>query len=138
MAPGNVNRAVETQDKTIHPEILELTMEIIKNRRKMEEEQQQGIDSSAVEHLDVVEKVSSVVDKDPSVVEKNPSVMEDSNVVEKAQDVEIGAGLDNEEMEEVGKQSGMDSGLDSGAEEAQENDYPPPSRRRISRGRRDG
>ena len=89
----------------------------------MEEE---GNISSAVEHVDVVEKVSSVVDKESSVVEKNPSVVEDSNVVEKAQDVKIGTGLDNEEMEEVGKQSGVDSGVDSGAEEAQENDCPPP------------
>ena len=130
MAPRSVNRTVETQDETIHPELLELTMEIIKNRRKMEEEQQQGIDSSAVEHVDVVEKVSSVVDKESSVVEKNPSVVEDSNVVEKAQDVEIGTGLDNEEMEEVGKQSGMDSGVDSGAEDGQEDGQedvcPPP------------
>ena len=116
MAPGSVNRAVEIQDETIHPKLLELTMEIIKNHRKMEEEQQQGIDFSALEHVDVMEKVSSVVDKESSVVEKNPSV------VEKAQDVEIGAGLDDEEMEEVGKQSGVDSG----AEEAQENDCPPP------------
>ena len=119
MAPRNVNRAVETQDETIHPKLLELTMEIIKNCCKMQEEQQQGIDSRTMEHVDVVEKVSSVVDKESSVVEKNPSVVEDSNVVEKAQDVEIGASLDNEEMEEVGKQSGMDSGVDSGAEECQ-------------------
>ena len=61
---------METQDKTIHPKLLELTMEIIENRRKTEEEQQQGIFSSAVEHVDVVEKVSSVVDKESSVVEK--------------------------------------------------------------------
>ena len=84
MAPGNVNPAVESQDETIHPELLELTMEIIENRRKMEEE---GNISSAVEHMDVVEKGSSVTEKDPSFVE-------DLDVVEKAQDVEIGAGLD--------------------------------------------
>ena len=65
---------------------------------------------------------------------KNPSVVEDSNVVEKAQDVEIGAGLDDEEMEEVGKQSGVDSG----AKKVKKMSVPPPSRWQISRHRRDG
>ena len=122
MAPGNMNRAVETQDKTIHPELLELTMEIIKNRRKMEEEQQEGNISSAVEHVDIVEKDSSVVEKGSSVAEKDPSVVEDLDVAEKAQDIEIGAGLDDEEMEPVGKKSSVDSG----AEDGQENVCPPP------------
>ena len=123
MAPGNVNRAVETQDKTIHPELLELTMEIIENRRKMEEE---GNISSAVEHVDVVEKDSSVVEKGSSVAEKDSSVVEDLDVAEKAQDVEIGAGLDDEEMDPVGKKSSVDSGVDSGAEDGQEDVCPPP------------
>ena len=93
MAPGNVNPAVEIREETIHPELLELTMEIIKNRHKMEEEQQEGNISSAVEHVDVVEKDSSVMEKGSSIAEKDPSVVEDLDVAEKAQDVEIGAGL---------------------------------------------
>jgi len=116
MAPGNVNPPVESQDKTIHPELLELTMEIIENRRKMEEE---GNISSAVEHVDVVEK-------DSSVVKKGSSIVEDLDVAEKAQDVEIGAGLDDEEMDPVGKKSSVDSGVDSGAEDGQEDVCPPP------------
>ena len=116
MAPGNVNPAVESQDETIHPELLELTMEIIENRRKMKEE---GNISSAMEHVDVVEK-------DSSVVEKGSRVVEDLDVAEKAQDVEIGAGLDDEEMDPVGKKSSVDSGVDSGAEDGQEDVCPPP------------
>ena len=123
MAPGNVNPALESQDETIHRELLELTMEIIENRRKMEEE---GNISSAVEHVDVVEKDSSVVEKGSSVAEKDPSVVEDLDVAEKAQDVEIGAGLDDEEMDPVGKKSSVDSGVDSGAEDGQEDVCPPP------------
>ena len=119
MAPGNVNPAVESQDETIHPELLELTMEIIENRRKMEEE---GNISSAVEHVDVVEKDSSVVEKGSSVAEKDSSVVEDLDVAEKAQDVEIGAGLDDEEMDPVGKKSSVDSGTEDGQEDV----CPPP------------
>ena len=133
-----MNPAVEIKDETNHPELLELTMEIIENRRKMEEEQQQGNVSSAVEHVDVVEKDSSVVEKGSSVAEKDSSVVEDLDVAEKAQDVEIGAGLDDEEMDPVGKKSSVDSGVDSGAEDGQEDVCPPPSRQRISRRRRDG
>ena len=107
MAPRNVNPAVEIKDETIHPELLELTMEIIENRRKMEEEQQEGNISSAVEHMDVVEKGCSVAEKDPSVVE-------DLDVAKKVQDIKIGAGLDNEEMEPVGKKSSVESGAEDG------------------------
>jgi len=121
-----VNPAVEIKDETNHPELLELTMEIIENRHKMEEEQQEGNVSSAVEHVDVVEKDSSVVEKGSSVAEKDPSVVEDLDVAEKAQDVEIGAGLDDEEMDPVGKKSSVDSGVDSGAEDGQEDVCPPP------------
>ena len=113
MAPGNVNPAVEIKDETIHPELLELTMEIIENRRKMEEE---GNISSAVEHVDVVEKDSSVVEKGSSVAEKDPSVVEDLDIAEKAQDIKIGTGLD-----EDGEQSSVDSGMESGAEDGQKN-----------------
>ena len=59
-------------------------------------------------------------------MEKDTSVVEDLDIAEKAQDIKIGAGLDNEEKEEVGKKSGVDSGMDSGAEEGQENECPPP------------
>ena len=125
MAPRNVNPAVEIKDETIHPELLELTMEIIENRRKMEEEQQEGNVSSAVEHVEVVEKESSVVEKGSSVAEKDPSVVEDLDVADEAQDVQIGAGLDDEEMEPVGQKSSVDSGVDSGAEDGQEDVCPP-------------
>ena len=80
----------------------------------MEEE---GNISSAVEHVDVVEKDSSVVEKGSSVAEKDPSVVEDLDVAEKAQDVEIGAGLDDEEMEPVGKKSSVDSDAEDGQED---------------------
>ena len=125
MAPGNVNRAVEMDNKKIHPELLELMLEIIKNHHQMEEKEQTENISSAMEDVDIVEKNSSIMDKESSIVEKDPSVVEDLDLAEKAQDVEIGTGLDNEEMEEVGKQSGVGSVVDSGAEEAQENDCPP-------------
>ena len=92
----------------------------------MEEKQQTENFSSAVEDMDIVENKSSVVDKESSVVEKDPSVVEDLDVAEKAQDVEIGAGLDDKEMDPVGKKSSVDSGVDSGAEDGQENVCPPP------------
>ena len=113
-------------------------MEIIENCRKMEEEQQEGNISSAVEHVDVVENDSSVVEKGSSITEKDPSVMEDLDVADEAQEVEIGAGLDDEEMEPVGQKSSVDSGVDSGAEDGQENVCPPPSKWQILRRRRDG
>ena len=125
MAPGNVNPAVEIKDETIHPELLELTMEIIENRRQMEEEQQEGNVSSAMEHMDVVEKDSSVVEKGSSVVEKDTSVMEDLDVAEKAQDVKIGTGLDEKLLDEDGEQSGMDSGMEFGVEDSRKNECPP-------------
>ena len=57
--------------------------------------------------VDIVEKVSSNVEKDPSLVEH-------VDIVEKAQDIKIGAGLDDKIFDEDGKQSGVKSGAEDG------------------------
>ena len=62
--------------------------------------------SSIVESVDVLEKYSSIV--------------EHGEIVEKAQDVEIGTGLD----EDVEKSS-LDFGMEDGMEDGQENEFPP-------------
>ena len=72
--PVNVlNHAIEMEDKKIHPELLKLTLEIIKTRQKMEENQEQEteekINSSIVEPVEIVEKDSSIVEKKPSFME---------------------------------------------------------------------
>ena len=70
-------------NKKIHPELLELMLEIIKNRQQMEEKEQRENNSSTVEDVDVVEKEFSIVEKESSIVEKDPSIVEDVDIVGK-------------------------------------------------------
>ncbi|KNZ51942.1 hypothetical protein VP01_3754g1 [Puccinia sorghi] len=69
---------VDNQNEKIHPELLELTLEIIENRKKKEENQEQEDNEeknicSVVDSMDVVEKDSSVM-KHMEIVEKDSSV----------------------------------------------------------------
>ena len=89
-------------------------METAKKWKKIRRKQlNQKNKSSIVEPVDVVEK-------EPIILEKEPSIVEHMDVVEKAEDIKIGTGLD-----EDGEQSGVDSGMESGVEDGQKMNLPP-------------
>ncbi|KNZ43743.1 hypothetical protein VP01_990g1 [Puccinia sorghi] len=102
MDSRNFENVVDIQEKKYHPELPELTLEIIKNCKKMGETQEDS-HYSVVEPIDIMEKYSSVNWR--SYGSRG-----------KAQEVEIGTGLDQKAFDKDGKQS-----IDSG----RENECPP-------------
>ena len=94
-------------------------METAKKWKKIRRKQlNQTNNSSIVEPVDVVEK-------EPIILEKEPSIVEHMEVVEKAEDIKIGTGLDEKLLDEDGEQSGVDSGMQSGVEDGQKMNLPP-------------